>query len=158
MGSFAFPLAAPLGNDTVPAPVRARQVPKEQALGRDLFFNGDKSVTPAGDYDTIEGIANLRQAVLRRLITKRGEFRFRPTYGVGAQTFVKKAMTTANIDELKHRIRENLLQDKRIDKVETIQADRLSIDGVSGLRLFVNVVANGRTLRLEPFTFTERGA
>lgn len=157
MGSLVFPLASGLGSDTSARPRPKASSVQDKTIGRDKFFNGDKRVTSAGDYQTIEGIANLRQAVFRRLITRRGEFRFRPTYGVGARDYVKRAMTTSNIDELKHRIRENMLQDPRIEGVET-EAEKLAIGGIPGLRLHISVKSKGRTLRLEPFTFTVKEA
>lgn len=122
--------------------------------GYDIYFHGDLLVTAGGDYARVGGKDNLRAAIYRRLITRPGEFRFRPDYGVGVQTFVKKTMSQANLDALRQRIVDQLSQDRRIDSVEATM-EPVSINGKTALKIYVQIKAGGETRKFEPFTFAE---
>lgn len=129
--------------------------PKRHLFGKDLLHTDELQVGPDGDYITTEGVENLRQAILRRLIVRPGEYKFRPTYGVGIKTYVKKEMTVANLDELKRRIIENLGQDSRIEKVIEVNLQKTTFGTGTGLKVFVQILAGGREHRFEPFEFKE---
>ena len=123
-------------------------------FGYDILFRDGDLVKANGDYVRVGGVDNLRAAIYRRLITKPGEFRFRPTYGVGVASYVKKAQTQANLDALRTRIIDNLLQDKRINEVDvTIQS--ITLNGEYVLQVYVRVTALGNKLTFQPFTFAQ---
>lgn len=134
-----------------PAPPDAADE-RMRLLGKDIYFDGDYAVTAAGDYATVEGVAALRASIYRRLITRPGEFRARPNYGVGITDFVKKRNTTATLDELRQRVMDQLSLDPRVAEVGEVVVEPIE----DGLRLGIVVQAAGRTLKFEPFDFRER--
>lgn len=120
-----------------------------RAFGRDIAFKaGDFELTPAGDYQTVEGLDNLRQALRRRLLTRPGEYRPRPEYGVGAQTYVKKPATGAKRDELRARIIEDFEGDPRVERVLDVAIEDTRIDGRDVIKVVAQVLASGRELGL----------
>ncbi len=105
-----------------------------EALLTDLAFVEDLSVTASGDFDVMSGLVNLRQAVLRRIMTKPGTVLHRPQYGVGLVEFQGAPMTLDVQRQLAKRITEQLPRDPRVEKVlslslssEDYTADKLSI-------------------------------
>lgn len=170
-GSALSPtLVFPLGG---PPPALGAAQAVVDVLGVDILFTSkwlptipggltsDVSGLPVGgngDYIEVAGIENLRRAVLRRLITKPGEYRPFPTYGVGLGTYVKKPMTGALLAQLQHAILDNLSQEKRIDKVISVEVTPTFYTTQSGQQspgLSVVVVAQaiGRTLQFEHSQF-----
>jgi hypothetical protein len=149
---FDFPLGGP-----PPNPLAAQAV--TDLLGVDILFTEQGLVLGSnGDYIEVAGVENLRRAVIRRLITKPGEYRPFPRYGVGIGTYVKRTMNTSRLAELKHLIIDNLSQEKRIDKVLDVtltpgmfgpNADQ------PGLTASIRVQAIARELRFEHSTFRQ---
>lgn len=145
---------------TIPDPVALPStVPVDQGkralFGYDILFKqGAMPLTAGGDYVRIGGEENLRAAVYRRLITRPNEFRFRPTYGAGIQSFVKKVQSQANIDACKQRIKDQLSQDRRIQNV-AVDVAPVTINTRAALKVSIKITANGRTHAFEPFTFQE---
>lgn len=125
--------------------------------GVDVLFTDDLQVTPKGDYQTITGLENLRRAILRRLIVAPGEYKLNPQYGVGIARFVKKGMTKANLDELRHLIVDNISRERRIDKVAAILVQSTFFDQDPGIVVTVSVIAKGRKQAFQPFNFTAQG-
>ncbi len=126
---------------------------KKDVYGYDIWFRKDFQITNGGDYVRIGGEANIKAALYRRMLTRPGEYKFRPDYGVGVQDFVKKAPTTANLDQLRQRIIDNLSLDPRLTSiVVTVEADTIQL--VPVLRVFVQAVVSGGLLRFEPYVFT----
>lgn len=121
-------------------------------LGQDIFFDGDMHVTPAGDYVLVSGMEALRQAIYRRLVTRPGEYRVRPSYGVGVQDYVKKRRLASTLDELKVAITDQLSFDQRIDEVADVVVEYIS----DGIKVGIAIRAAGETLRFRPFDFTEK--
>lgn len=121
-------------------------------LGKDIFFNGDYDVTPAGDYVLLEGIEAVRQAIYRRLMTRPGEYKLRPEYGVGVMDFVKRRRLASTTDELRQRIVDQLSLDSRIEEVVGIGVETIT----DGLKVKVVIRLAGETLKFEPFLFTEK--
>lgn len=136
------------------APSRAGQDERRRLLGRDILFDGDYHVTPDGDWQVIEGLDAMRQAIYHRLITRPGEFKARPEYGVGIYDYVKEAKTPAMLAQLKTRIRTNLLRDRRISDVEVTLEDLTG--NLPGLKVGVTVLIAGERLNLGAFVFADR--
>lgn len=120
-------------------------------FGTDIYFENDYRLTARGDFALLDGIANLRQAIYHRLITRPGEYKFVPEYGVGIQTYVKRKRTVTNKDLLTNNIREQLLRDKRIADVPQIVIEDIK----DGIQVGIVVVAAGKALRFRPFQFTK---
>jgi phage baseplate assembly protein W len=114
-------------------------------LARDIFFDSDFLASRDGDWTVVEGTEAMRQALYHRLITSPGEFKMRPDYGVGVLDFVKEA---SMVEQLKTRIRTNLLQDRRIQDV-AVSVQQLE----NALRLNVIVTTKGQRMTFRPFDF-----
>ncbi len=136
------------------APGATTAVENEQLrlLGKDIKFDGDKHVSPSGDYVLVEGMAAMRQSIYHRLITKPGEYARNPGYGVGIQLYVKRRRTPSVLDELHNRIVDQLSLDPRIEEVVALRVERIT----DGIRVAIKITVAGRTLEFRPFEFTER--
>lgn len=132
----------------VAVPTAPAAVEQAQLLGKDIYFDGDRRVTPHGDFLLVDGLNALRQWVYHCLMTNPGEYRLRPEYGCGARAFLAKRNVPGEVDEFKNRIRENLLRNPQIDEVAIAVADLASGDGV---QVAVAITARGQALR--PFSF-----
>lgn len=151
MSSFSWTIPAfPVGAGTNP-PEGVTDRELGRLLGTDLYFRNDYEITSAGDFLLLSGLDNLREAIYRRLLTRPGEYKFVPSYGVGIMSFIKKKINTTTLDELRTTIEEQLLQERRIAAVENLAIER--IDG--GLKIGLIIRAAGKALRFRPFTFTE---
>jgi phage baseplate assembly protein W len=124
---------------------------KRLQLGKDIFFDGDFHVAAHGDYILLEGEEAVRQSIYRRLLTRPGEFRARPEYGVGVLSFVKKRRTPAAMSELRQRIVDQLSFDPRIASIADVAVE--DIDG--GIKISIAIEIAGKTLRFKPFDFRE---
>lgn len=151
--SLGASLPMPFGG---PPPARgvAAQAQRD-ALGVDILFTDNLQVTSAGDYAEVEGEENLRRAILRRLVVRPGEFRWRPKYGVGVASWLKKPLTTASLDELEHRIRDQLSQEKRITRILEFTIEATTFGTQPGIRIKLVVEALGRKVAFQPFTFVK---
>jgi phage baseplate assembly protein W len=125
---------------------------KRASLGRDLFWEGGKRLTTAGDWLVVEGITALRQSILRRLITRPGEWTVRPLYGVGAQDFLYETLTESRAAELRARIRDQLTQDRRVQKVSAVFVEQTS---AGLLRVRIQIEVQGTIVALKPFLLPE---
>lgn len=142
---MAYPVASRPSADA-----RARQLSKDIA-----FVRGDYVANASHDWSTVQGLDALRQAVMNRLITSPGEYAARPDYGVGILDFLKEELTESRMAELVTRIRTQLLQDRRITKVDVL-LEEFAAPG-TGLRVSLVVVAAGQPVTLAPFSFTSDG-
>lgn len=122
-------------------------------LGADILFTFEEEL-PVGanaDYILVKGLENLRRAILRRLLTRPGDYAFVPEYGVGIPSFLKKRRTQTTIKQLEADIRENLLRESRIEEVTDVAVENIP----DGIKVNVQVRASGRNLRFRPFTFSQ---
>lgn len=121
--SWTLPPAVETATNVSPRNL-GRQIDK--LYGRDIWFDHSaqgvvqRQVTPDGDWLMVEGIAALRQAIIRRIITNPGEWQTSPDYGVGARNYVKERNTRASREALSNRIKDQLSQDPRVAKVEQV--------------------------------------
>lgn len=93
----------------------------EDSLLVDLEHKGDFSNNEKGDLKTIQGIDNLRQAIYNRLVTSKGTIIHRPDYGVGAKSYQGAISSLEKQRELALGIREQLLEDTRIESVDSVR-------------------------------------
>lgn len=129
--------------------VQARQ------FGKDIAFDSDYHVSKAGDWQTLEGVPLIRQAVFHRLITAPGEFAARPEYGVGVELYVKEELTEAVLAELATKIKTQLLQDRRLSRVD-VSIQEFAAPG-AGIEVSISVIASGQALTLAPFVISRDG-
>lgn len=127
------------------------------AYGRDILFTDDVQETAKGDLATVDGIENLRRSILRRLSVRPGEYKLNPQYGAGVPAYVKKAQTKANLDELRHAIVDQLSRERRIEKVLECSVEATFYGEQPGIIITLRVLAIGRNVAFQPFTFTAKG-
>jgi phage baseplate assembly protein W len=121
-------------------------VPKElgDIYGVDIYFDGQKRVSAAGDWQSVQAEENLRRGILRRILTAPGTYRWKPNYGVGMGTFLKKPVNAAVVEQLTSRIISQVGQDRRVDKVVSVTVTPVLFGDQPGLRVVVVVQALGR--------------
>lgn len=90
------------------------------ALLRDLKFENGDLVREGGDLATVDGIENVRQALLRRLVTMPGSLIHRPQYGVGIGQFQGALASFATQQQLALRIQEQFAREDRIESVDRV--------------------------------------
>jgi phage baseplate assembly protein W len=157
--SFPLPLAFPLGGGDELPPVPDPRPPtgEPDRYGTDILFQQQPELTPGGDWQTIVGLPYLRQWIYHCMITRPGEFKLRPQYGVGVQDYVKRPHTKANLDQAAQRTRSALLTNKQIEQVQVSFESRTLPNGTKALVMRLRVRALKRDLHFRPFTFTEKG-
>lgn len=133
---------------------RPSLTPAGELFGRDVYFAGDYGVSAAGDYLTVEGIENLRASIFRRIMTIPGEYAMRPGYGAGLRAFVKRLATSTARDEMTARIRDQLLQDERIESVDEVTITQQFLNGQLVTRVIVRATALGQAINFRPFEIT----
>ena len=89
----------------------------------DFAHKGDYLVTPGGDLDLISGLANLKNALLHRLITVPGSLVHRPNYGCGLPSFLNGLSSFATQQRFAAIIREQFKRDPRVEDVSSISID-----------------------------------
>jgi phage baseplate assembly protein W len=152
MARLVAALTFPLGGDPVAAGSRAAKV--RDALGLDVFFSDDFKMSAAGDYETIEGLPNLRQSIRHRLMTRPGEYAlYGYEYGAGVVDFVAKQFTKAVKDELRNRVLAQLAKEPRIEEVYSVEIEKTEVYSVPIVVLRIKVRALGQEVQLQPFQF-----
>ena len=122
----------------------------DRLYGHDFYYdiNGssgqDLAVTPGGDWLVVTGQVALRQRLLRRFITKPGEWATKPNYGAGAGEFVRKANSSANRSLLANRLREQCLADRAVEAVQAVTVDRA---GGGLVKFMLSIKPRGITLK-----------
>lgn len=127
----------------------------EEALGVDIMFDGDYHLTADRDYVLVRGLAAIKQSIYHRLITKPGEFRLRPSYGVGVLSYVKKRNRPAELQDLQQRIIDQLSLDPAIDEV--LDATVENLEDAPGIRLGLKIRVRSTVLQFRPLTLIDGG-
>ena len=126
-----------------------------RSFGTDIYFNGITELTAQGDYRLVEGERNLRLALLRRYITSPGSYKLRPGYGAGLRDLVKKRLTSSVVEDVKNRVRTQTLAERRVDRLINVAVEPRLYSGVQGLRVLVQVQAQGRLVRPLAYNFVK---
>jgi phage baseplate assembly protein W len=139
----------------VPAPARrANAVPDEDIFGTDLRIERDGGLAvdeATGDWATVSGPANLRQALESRLETPMGSLIWHPRYGNPAFRLIGQGNNARRSGLARALTERSVRADPRVAKVEnmkaTIDGDRLAVTGdvvaTDGKRLPVAVGDEG---------------
>ena len=91
----------------------------QDILKKDLGFKVDASDKPSkrGDYPSFQNLENVREALMRRLITQPGSLAHRPLYGVGIRSYVNRINNISTQRELAELIKEQFERDSRVESV-----------------------------------------
>ncbi len=108
--------------------------------------------TAAGDISTVAGVANLRGAIVRRLVAMPGSVVHRPAYGAGLPEFVNRRGTPANRQAVVNRTKQHLAKERRISKVIEISVGEWA-DGKIDLTVRVQALGS-----VQEFPITIGGA
>lgn len=102
------------------------------ALGRDLSMTADEgyfktrgshdeifslSASDKGDVKTVQGVENLKQALIARLLTPMGSLLLHPRYGSTIHELIGKKNTVDNMRILEDEIVKTLKKDSRVERV-----------------------------------------
>lgn len=90
---------------------------------KDIAFKSDFVLTASGDLDTIEGLENVKEALMRRLITSPGTVVHRPEYGVGIKDFQNSLNSLEKRRRLAARIAEQFVLDERVESVTGVSVN-----------------------------------
>ncbi len=125
-------------------------------FGSDILFTSDLQVTAYGDYAEVVGYEALKQAIKIRLMVCPGEYAVHPDFGIGLPLYVKKRATPADLDDLRQKIINQLGQEDRIEKVETVNVERADRSAdMPGIKILIKVRAFGRVNSFGFTSFTE---
>lgn len=128
---------------------------QNQALGVDIFFNGDYEISAAGALQIVRGLAAFNQAMYTRLITKPGSFAYRPGYGIGIQRWAKRRNLISDMHELEQVTIDQLSLDKRVKQVKNVFVSPLL--NAPGVQLGFDIKAFGGEISFRPLIFTPDG-
>lgn len=92
-----------------------------ETFGTDIAFKADFITTASGDLDKVTGLANFKEAILRRLVTYPGSLIHRPTYGVGIQKYLGKLNSLSAKQSLAKNIQDQIQEDPRTEAVTGVQ-------------------------------------
>lgn len=100
-----------------------------------LLLGVDFSLDDAGDLEanvrtedwaTMAGIKNLLQALTHRLLTRKGELAYHPSYGSHLERHIGQPLDEARAGLIRQEVRETLLDDPRIVGITWLRIDHLS--------------------------------
>lgn len=96
-----------------------------EVLGTDIQHKDDfvKKADPSGDLETISGLENYKQAMIRRWMTSLGTLLHRPLYGGGLKDFQNAPNTLSTRRQIAQRIEQQALRDERTAKVNSVGMD-----------------------------------
>jgi hypothetical protein len=97
-------------------------------------LGGTLVMTSAGDYALVSGAELVKKLIIRRLITRPGEFSHLPTYGIGLA--VKEPVSTSSLILLRREVERQVLEEPEVEAAQVA----LIIEPASGI-LTVNVRA-----------------
>lgn len=94
-----------------------------ESLLTDIAHKNDVIRAANGDLDTIKGLANIKEALFRRLMTTPGALAHRPEYGVGIKDYQNAPNSLANQRSLALRVKDQFERDPRVKEVLGLRFD-----------------------------------
>lgn len=79
-------------------------------------FGGTLKIDSGGDYEMVSGAELVKKLIIRRLVSKPGDFFHLPNYGIGLR--VKEPLPVADLSKLKAEIERQVLQEPEVDTVQ----------------------------------------
>lgn len=132
----ALLLPASLADPAVQRATLAVEVdPYDVLLGCDLALSaqGDLQANAGtGDWRTVSGVENLKQTLLHRLMTRKGELVYHPEYGSNLDLYLGQPLDLSTVSLIRLEAMQTLLSDPRIRALINVtveaQADHVVID------------------------------
>lgn len=90
----------------------------------DLYHLEDFKAAPNGDFQTVKGINNLKQALFHRLITEKGSIVHRPNYGVGIKRYQGAIYSLSNQKSAASDIKQQFELEERIDELVSVKFEK----------------------------------
>ena len=115
----------------------------ERFFKQDLKFFGDFEATPTGDLALEQGIENLKQAILHRIITVPGTLLHRPTYGIGLPSYQGSLDNLATRQDLMRAMQEQFSDDPRVQELTSLDFRNEMRDGKMATVITLGVLARG---------------
>lgn len=115
-------------------------------LGCDIYFDLESGsgpntvVTPSGDWKLVSGRACLRQWLIRGYLTTPGSWKTKPKFGAGIKALLRKKMTSTTRATAIANIKAFSLSTPRIKSVDSVEIERLVINGVAKRGWHISVV------------------
>ena len=135
--------------DTDPAPAQLGPVGGDDIWLDQVTETGDPeyAMTNNGDWASVSGRDAVQQSLMRRFLTKPGDYLVDPSYGAGLLAAVKSRMRQTDLDAIARRIRQQALADRRVRAVSAVTVSALA-GTANGLKysITVDLVADGRPL------------
>lgn len=109
-------------------------------LGVDLLATGvgDLQINyGSGDLSVVQGVPNLQQALLHRLMTRKGELPHHPEYGSNLPLHIGQVLDDTRVNFIRLEVLQTLLSDPRIREIQQLavqtDADAVNIEGSLGV-------------------------
>ncbi len=118
----------------------------DELYGKDVAFKSDFVRSATGDLDTIDGLSNLKEALIRRVLTQPGSIIHRPDYGVGLKNYLNGLNSISTQQKLALKIQEQVEKDERVEQF-------------LGLRVEESEAIEGKvvlTIRVKPVGYSEQ--
>lgn len=115
-------------------------------LGCDIYFDLESGsgpntvVTPSGDWKLVSGRECLRQWLIRGYLTTPGSWKTKPKFGAGIKAMLRKKMTSTTRATAIANIKAFSLSTPRIKSVDSVEIERLVINGVAKRGWHISVV------------------
>lgn len=94
----------------------------EENYGRDIFLNSNNDIviSTKQDLTQVSSVENLKQAIINKLRTQKGEISLNPNYGGRLQELIGTNANDLTLSTAKMNVREVLLQEPRIQEIVSI--------------------------------------
>jgi len=91
----------------------------EETLLTDIYHKtaSGGAIEADGDLQSVSGLANIKEALLRRLVTSPGSLAHRPNYGVGIIRYHNSLSSVQQQRQMAVRIKEQFELDTRVEEV-----------------------------------------
>lgn len=110
----------------------------------DIKHHKDFIITTRGDLETISGIDNVKESILRCIMTVKGSIVHRPNYGVGLPNYQNGIASLGNQRKIAMDIQDQLELDPRIEEVISVNFDTEDLTpDLYTLNVKVNLIGYG---------------
>jgi len=92
----------------------------DKTYKKDLLHDTDFKATASGDFVQIEGIDNVKQRLMHRLMTQPTTLVHRPDFGVGLKQFQNGIPSLSTQRDIALRIKEQLAKDTDVESVDSV--------------------------------------
>ena len=101
------------------------------------FSQGDIKFDNDSDFKNISGVDNLKQAIIARLYTKKGDLRSQPNYGSTLHLLTGSTPDDDMLNLAGSYVYESLFYEPRIDEIEELTVEYRVVNGDDTLIIFL---------------------